>query len=282
MTVLVLAVSGASGTGKTTVCRALYKLLSSSSTQNLSRAAPESWPQVRLLHQDDFYLPERELPIKHIAHPGSAQPEPVVNWDCPAALDLRAMRRVLQDYRSRADGSFSPAVAQELAHRAKEGRNAIDDAIAIDDATLRQVGEQLQEAVEGRLDGLLIVDGFMLHHSTSSAETGADASSQPVMADLFDVRVLLRANGGGEVLRRRRESRTYATLEGTWSDPPGYWDDIIWPEYVAHHRYLFQDGDVDGVARKTDDTGVLVQSGADLLDDGLRFVADALIKALHR
>lgn len=29
-----------------------------------------------------------------------------------------------------------------------------------------------------------------------------------------------------------------------WVDPPGYWDDIVWPAYLKAHRDIFQNGDV--------------------------------------
>jgi nicotinamide/nicotinate riboside kinase len=47
--------------------------------------------------------------------------------------------------------------------------------------------------------------------------------------------------------KRRREARSgYVTLEGFWEDPPGYVDDIVWPNYVKDHAFLFKNGDVNG------------------------------------
>lgn len=55
--------------------------------------------------------------------------------------------------------------------------------------------------------------------------------------------------GDKAVLKARREARDgYATLEGWWQDPPGYFDEIVWPGYVESHGWLFKDGvegDVD-------------------------------------
>lgn len=33
-------------------------------------------------------------------------------------------------------------------------------------------------------------------------------------------------------------------------DPPGYVDKIVWPNYVADHAWLFEDGDVEGVFKE--------------------------------
>ena len=30
-----------------------------------------------------------------------------------------------------------------------------------------------------------------------------------------------------------------------WKDPPGYWDDIVWPAHVKAHRKMFQNNDVE-------------------------------------
>lgn len=48
-------------------------------------------------------------------------------------------------------------------------------------------------------------------------------------------------------MKQRREARSgYVTLEGFWEDPPGYVDDIVWPNYVQDHAFLFVDGNVEG------------------------------------
>jgi nicotinamide/nicotinate riboside kinase len=63
--------------------------------------------------------------------------------------------------------------------------------------------------------------------------------------EVLDVKIFLR--GRYDVAKRRREGRSvYATLEGYWTDPPGYWDDIVWPNYVKAHKHLFVNGDVEG------------------------------------
>lgn len=48
-------------------------------------------------------------------------------------------------------------------------------------------------------------------------------------------------------MKQRREARSgYVTLEGFWHDPPDYVDQIVWPNYVQDHAFLFVDGDVEG------------------------------------
>lgn len=34
--------------------------------------------------------------------------------------------------------------------------------------------------------------------------------------------------------------------EGSWwQDPPGYWDDIVWPAFIKAHRKMFQNNDIE-------------------------------------
>lgn len=37
----------------------------------------------------------------------------------------------------------------------------------------------------------------------------------------------------------------YVTIEGFWTDPPGYVDKIVWPNYVEEHAYMFEHGNVE-------------------------------------
>jgi nicotinamide/nicotinate riboside kinase len=61
----------------------------------------------------------------------------------------------------------------------------------------------------------------------------------------LDLKIFLRASY--ERAKARREARDgYVTLEGFWQDPPGYVDDIVWPNYVVEHAWMFEDGDVEG------------------------------------
>lgn len=61
----------------------------------------------------------------------------------------------------------------------------------------------------------------------------------------LDIKIFLRASYAQA--KARREARDgYVTLEGFWADPPGYVDKIVWPNYVAEHSWMFQDGDVEG------------------------------------
>lgn len=67
---------------------------------------------------------------------------------------------------------------------------------------------------------------------------------EPIQAKM-DIKLFLRVSYAKA--KARREARSgYVTLEGFWEDPPGYVDKIVWPNYVEDHRWMFENGDVEG------------------------------------
>jgi nicotinamide/nicotinate riboside kinase len=99
--------------------------------------------------------------------------------------------------------------------------------------------------------------------------------AQEVM-DQMDIRIFLQ--GDYEELKARREKRQGYVTESTqfyhilatnpiisgpnpfvlagyvWQDPPGYWDNVVWPAYYETHQHLFSNHDVEhGDPVATDD-----------------------------
>ena len=106
------------------------------------------------------------------------------------------------------------------------------------EAEIQRLRHQVQGLLESKPEWegrrICIVDGFLLF-----SEDMKDIRS------IFDVRLFLRTSY--ETAKRRREARSgYVTLEGFWQDPPGYVDNIVWPNYVKDHKFLFENGNVDG------------------------------------
>ncbi|KAJ4124353.1 ribosylnicotinamide kinase [Fusarium falciforme] len=62
---LIVAISGCSSSGKTTLARLLRDI----------------FPNTFILHEDDFYRPEAELPMR----------DGLLDWDCPEAIDITGM-----------------------------------------------------------------------------------------------------------------------------------------------------------------------------------------------
>jgi nicotinamide/nicotinate riboside kinase len=107
---------------------------------------------------------------------------------------------------------------------------------------------EVQRSIAVDVDTLfVIVDGIMLFNEGSPL-----ISTSSVTADgarPLDLALFVRAPYV-DLLKRREARAGYVTLEGFWTDPPGYFDDIVWPGYVKSHSYLFEDGQVDGPLTK--------------------------------
>jgi nicotinamide/nicotinate riboside kinase len=229
--VLLVGLSGPSSSGKTTIARLIREIL----------------PTTLILHEDDFYRPEEELPIRLGLR----------DWDCAEAIDLLAFRNALL-YAKKRGGLPETLMSKEDQNEAGESGVAPETVAKLRDemdSWAEEKGLQFNtaacnsdSAVKTRI---IIVDGFLLF-----------GDSMKDIPGLFDLRILLRATY--EDAKRRREARSgYVTLEGFWADPPGYVDNIVWPGYVKEHASLFKDGDVNGelYSRKAVSLGLKVCPG---------------------
>lgn len=238
---MIVGISGPSGSGKTTIARALRQLFASSKSHN-----------VQILHQDDFYKPETDIPCKQ------TRAGRVTNWDCPEAIEMDSLIRTLKLYKEH--GQFPVDVKEDLMKRAKEDQNDHGST-----GVSRSVIDQLKRDGDIPIlrNDLLIVDGFMLYQS-------------PEIIQLLDLSILLR--GSFSVLKERREARSgYVTLEGFWKDPEHYFEDCVWPEYVDSHGKLFMNGDVEGSIKRGAE--IVVDHNVDLdVDQSFILVIDAIRK----
>lgn len=175
-------------------------------------------PNSSIVHQDDFYRADKDIPVNE---------KGIADWDCPEAFDLDYMKKVL--------------------HHLKETGQFPEEFKSLEDTSSNgpvQVSEEELESAIAKLNQVelpnrtVIVEGIMLYHQGSS------------VVDELDQRLFLRAPY--EDLKQRREGRAgYVTIEGFWQDPPGYFDDIVWPGYVKSHRYLFEHEDVENKLNDT-------------------------------
>ncbi|KAL6882374.1 P-loop containing nucleoside triphosphate hydrolase protein [Trichoderma longibrachiatum] len=253
---LIVALSGCSSSGKTTLARLLRDI----------------FPNTFILHEDDFYRPEAELPIKN----------GLVDWDCPESIDIPAMAQALSYIRENA--SFPPTLDS------KEDQNSVGPSPIPPSLTSHLKSKVLSHlppshpllsdssstttAATANLK-ICILDGFLLY-------TTAMSPIQP----LLDLKIFLRASYAKA--KARREARDgYVTLEGFWADPPGYVDQIVWPNYVESHAWLFEDGDVEGRFRRDvlEREGIRVPEGEPLdgdMEATLTWIVDLLLEELKK
>lgn len=177
-------------------------------------------PNATLVHCDDFYLSESSLPFR-AGHR---------DWDCAASLDLIALVACLQNWKETGKIQGERKSQGVLPVNESKDENGLEVAVAVERLKREGKSRWLNQRK------LLIVEGFLLFPSPPLP---------PALPSLFDVKILLRVNKN--VAKERREARTgYVTLDGFWSDPPGYFDDVVWPNYVESHEKYFLKGNVEG------------------------------------
>lgn len=235
---LLLALSGPTSSGKTTLARHLLAV----------------FPHASVLHCDDFYLPEAQLPTRH----------GLLDWDCAASLDLAKLLSALRRIKAGEDVEAVKDGVESMEVPADERQGGVTPEVVRE---LREYGVR-----GGGQRHVVIIDGFLLL-----------GNSVKEIREQCDVKVLLRATY--DDAKRRREGRSgYATLEGWWEDPPGYFDKVVWPNYVDEHGFLFVDGDVEGTVNEetTGKLGISVapSMGEPSLERTLRWLVDMIQKRM--
>lgn len=143
-------------------------------------------------------------------------------------------------------------------------------------ALKRKVSDALSSShpLHGRDLRLCLLDGFLLY----------SPSMQAIQSNL-DVKLFVRASYAKA--KARREARDgYVTIEGFWTDPPGYVDKIVWPNYVEEHAWMFEGGDVEGTFKEgvLDDLGIKVFKEAPVdadMERVLEWMVDVVIGELE-
>lgn len=134
---------------------------------------------------------------------------------------------------------------------------------------------------EGSPPRVCLLDGFLLYSPPTFSR----------VMDLIDIRLFLQVSHA-RATQRRGARDGYVTLEGFWKDPPGYVDDVVWPNYVEAHRWMFVGGDVEGGRLDWDvlgEKGVLAQRGEAEggaavefeFEDTLEWAVDSVMAALE-
>ncbi|KAI4203306.1 MAG: hypothetical protein LQ350_002003 [Teloschistes chrysophthalmus] len=214
---LVVAISGLSSTGKSTVASYLPSIFQ-----------PPNFT-VTILHVDDFYKAQVDLPKR----------EGLLDWDCADSLDWPRLEDAVQRWKAGEEVNEGQTNPQpNFTVGGEEGGSGNPAGITQD--LLETLRGEVTQAVTTSVPAkepqrILLLDGFLLF--TPSAPS--------TFRSLLDLKILLRAPYAEA--KRRRETRSgYDTMEGWWEDPPGYFDKVVWPNYVEENRGFFVRGDVDG------------------------------------
>ncbi|KAI0076154.1 P-loop containing nucleoside triphosphate hydrolase protein [Panus rudis PR-1116 ss-1] len=245
--VILVGVGGATSSGKTTLAKHLRSII----------------PGSVILHQDDFAPPQEKIPI----HPEYN----VQDWDsAEGAIDWPRMVNALREVKR--TGKIPPE------HYSHDHLNPQKD-VSVDSETVQKWRETFTRIEEehsrkGEHVVWILVDGFLLYW-------------HPDVVSALDVRIFLRVPE--EVLKKRREERHgYHTavqsdmLEGAlWRDPPHYWEQIVWPAYVAAHKDIFENGDVEHGKPNGKVPGLLVFDALETsVNDMIEKVCEILVKVV--
>jgi nicotinamide/nicotinate riboside kinase len=122
---------------------------------------------------------------------------------------------------------------------------------------------------------ICILDGFLLYPPLVLAQLHAH----------LDLKLFLPVSY--TKMKARREARKgYVTAEGFWEDPEGYVDEVVWPNYVRDHGFLFEGGDVEGAVdgRVLEGLGVRVWEDwrEGMVDGALEWAVGVLSEAFGR
>ena len=191
------------------------------------------------------------------------------DWDCAGSLDLQKFESVLKRVKEGGE-ALEGLVRQGNFEGEMDGVHGVKGIkVEVVEKLVKEVESWPKEMKQKKI---VIVDGFLLLGKSVKEQIGK----------LSDVKVLLTARY--EDAKRRREARNgYVTLEGFWEDPPGYFDKIVWPNYVDEHAWLFENGDVEGRVDKgkQSEEGMITLGWTSTLEETLEQVIEALEMALE-
>ena len=203
---ILIGISGVSSSGKTTLARLLRDI----------------FPNTFVLHEDDFYKTDKEIPINKEAGD-------VADWDCLESINLPALEHALNHIK--VHGMPPPDFVS------KEDKNSVGP-VDVDRKVVDRLEWRASKWMFQDIPPIAIIDGFLLY-----------AEGMKAIRELFDVKILLRTDFA--TAKSRREARQgYVTIEGFWEDPPNYVDMVVWPNYVKDHAFLFEDENVEGELNK--------------------------------
>ncbi|KAL9592725.1 MAG: hypothetical protein Q9179_006424, partial [Wetmoreana sp. 5 TL-2023] len=176
-TLLIVAISGLSSTGKSTIASYLPSVF------------PSPFYQLTILHVDDFYKPQAGLPHR----------EGLLDWDCAGSIDWPRLEDAVKKWKEGED--VEHGIVNPQPDFATGGEHGIKQALVQDlrDETSRATKLMVWGT---RLQRILILDGFLLF-----------TPSTPVsFRSILDLKILLRAPYAEA--KRRREARSgYQTME---------------------------------------------------------------------
>lgn len=248
---IIIALSGPSSSGKTTLARLLRTLFTH--PPNLTTT---------ILHQDDFYKPDSLIPLKSFSSPAYGS-RLLADWDCIEAIDLPALSTTLHHIKTYS--RLPPSTTS------KEDQNTIGPS-PVSKLTLSSLTTETRSRLTALFQhqqpqtkiALYLLDGFLLFPSPHLPVSDPRSHLREVIASTAAARLFVPCTRE-QTVRRRAQRSGYVTLEGFWEDPEGYVEDVVWGNYAVDHAWMFSgqrraDGEEEGneEVRRRIDAGEVV------------------------
>jgi nicotinamide/nicotinate riboside kinase len=219
------------------------------------------------------------------------------DWDCIESLDLDRLGSTLRHFKKH--GMLPPCMVE------KEGRNNVVDLgvsstmvtkfrmafeLWLEEFYYSSLSHTLSHTLLGDVPSieirLCILDGFLLYPKKPDSSTNdpLHAKLYNLTNTLLDLRLFLLSRRE-QTIRRRAQRMRYATLKDFWADPPGYVEDVVWPNYEREHSWMFVNGNVAGMEidqERVRDEGIIVDPGladkctGEILAWGLAMIKETL------
>ncbi|KAK5073201.1 ribosylnicotinamide kinase [Lithohypha guttulata] len=225
-TTFIIGLSGPSSSGKTTLARLLRQIF------NINPGSSNRTSPLRLfiLHEDDFYKTDKLIPRDTFTSAEHGERE-LDDWDCVESIDLPLLKRVLGHVKRCGVGPDDFA--------SKEDQNTVGES-GVDEGEVREYQGRVREWVDTLNMGLDSGAGAI-----NGTATVNEKELYEILDPLLDLKLFLPSSRQ-KTIERRTKRTGYVTLEGFWADPPGYVEDVVWPNYARDHAWLFDGGDGDG------------------------------------
>ncbi|KAJ2158717.1 ribosylnicotinamide kinase [Coemansia sp. RSA 552] len=181
-----------------------------------------------------YFAPNSQIPLS----PNTGDQD----WDCPEAFDMDKLIQTIRTTREQIEhpsdavqrAGGPPGLQYSLASmwaNPPEDTHRLLSPEALDSIRSSALSRLGVGSIAEIPFSIILVDGILLFYDS----VGGEGSP----GEECDAGIFVYANY--HTLKQRREARSgYATKDGIWVDPPGYFDAVVWPGFLKYHRTLVE------------------------------------------
>jgi nicotinamide/nicotinate riboside kinase len=195
-------------------------------------------------HLQSAFLINSSIPIISLpaTHPSGEPAREVQDWDCVESLDLPLFESTLRHIKAHGQlppDSFSKE-DQNSVGQSSVPQSLVDAQHAAVESWLSLLPSSV--LAENTCLHICLLDGFLLYPAPTAK---GPMHTLRTLSELFDMKIFTPCSRA-QTIERRTKRTGYVTLEGFWADPPGYVEDVVWPNFMRDHEYLCKQEGPDG------------------------------------